>query len=181
MGAVNKLLMEYEGENVVRRAMRAALGAGINDVIVVIAAGDDQIVDTLHGPRVRIVENPDHAEGIASSIRVGVAAVAPSYAGALVMLADMPLIAPRHLLLLTKAFVESESIVVPYYRGQRGNPVLWGRDYFSELMILGGDVGARALLERHFDRVIRVEAPDDAVLIDFDTPQDWARLHAQAS
>lgn len=181
MGAVNKLLLEYAGEIAVRRAVRAALDAGIDDVIVVIAAGDEQIVDTLHGLRVRIVENADHAEGIASSIRVGVAAVAPSYAGALVMLADMPLIAPRHLLLLTKAFVERESIAVPYYRGQRGNPALWGRDYFSELMTLSGDVGARALLERHSDRVIRVEVPDDAVLIDFDTPQDWARLDAQAS
>jgi molybdenum cofactor cytidylyltransferase len=181
MGAVNKLLLEYAGEIAVRRAARAALDAGINDVIVVIAAGDDHIVGTLHGLRVRIVENPDHAEGIASSIRAGVAAVAPAHAGALVMLADMPLIAPRHLLPLLEAFVERESIVVPYYCGRRGNPVLWGRDYFGELTTLSGDVGARALLERHSDRVIRIEAPDDAVLVDVDTPQDWTNLRAQVS
>jgi molybdenum cofactor cytidylyltransferase len=186
MGAGNKLLLEWDGEIAVRRAVRAAQDAGIDDVIAVVAGGDNQVANVLlglHGTHIGIVENFDHTEGIASSIRTGVAAVARSHTGALVMLADMPLVAPRHLLPLLEAFAaaQHDAIVVPHFHGRRGNPVLWGRNHFSDLMMLTGDVGARGLLERHADRVIGVDMPDDAVLVDFDTPQDWARLRTQAS
>lgn len=183
MGSRNKLLMEWDGEIAVRRVVRAALDAGIDDVIAVVMAGDSQVADALHGLRIRLVENRDHADGIASSIRAGIASVDASHAGALVMLADMPLVAPRHLAPMLEAFAPTkrDAIAVPYFGDRRGNPVLWGRDHFSELMTVTGDVGARGLLQRRADCIVRVDMPDDAVLVDFDTPQDWARLHARAS
>jgi molybdenum cofactor cytidylyltransferase len=181
MGIDNKLLMAWQGEALVRRAFSAAHDAGIDEIIIVAPARDDDVIHAVSDLPVRIVENTDHVEGIASSIRAGIGAVAPTCAGALILLADMPLIAARHVVQLVAAFAAANSgsvIVVPYHAGQRGNPVLWGRDHFGELMQLRGDVGARALLERCGDRVVRVESPDDAVLVDVDSPQDWARLRA---
>jgi molybdenum cofactor cytidylyltransferase len=186
MGASgNKLLMEWDGEPLVRRAARAALDSGIDEVFVVIPAGATEIASTLRNLHVRVVENAGHAEGIASSIRCGIGAVTPACNGALVLLADMPLISPRHLSMLLSAFAATDdtaaSVVVPCHRGQRGNPVLWGRDHFSELMRLHGDIGARDLLAHRNVCMIRVETGDDAVLVDIDSPQDWARLHSVAS
>jgi molybdenum cofactor cytidylyltransferase len=184
MGAHNKLLMAWEGELLVHRAVRAARGAGMHDIIVVVPARDDEVGRALRDLSVHIVENAEHAHGIATSIRAGISAVVPACAGALVLLADMPRIAARHIAQLTGAFAAAKSssaIVVPFHRGQRGNPVLWGRDHFSGLMHLSGDIGARALFERHAARVIRVESADDAVLVDVDSPQDWARLHTAAA
>ena len=181
MGAGNKLLMKWEGELLVRRTVRAACDAGMDDIVVVVPASDDEVSGAVRDLQVQIVENADHSQGIASSIRTGIEAVDPARTGALVLLADMPLIAAHHIFPLLEAFAAAKSkssIVVPWHRGRRGNPVLWGRDHFGELVQLRGDVGARALLERHADRVIRIESPDDAVLIDVDSPQDWARLHA---
>jgi molybdenum cofactor cytidylyltransferase len=184
MGAGNKLLMAWEGELLVRRAVRAAREAGLDDIIVVVPERDEEVICAVRDLPVRIVENADHAEGIASSIRAGIGAVAATYAGAVVLLADMPLVAAPHIAQLVEAFAAAQkesSIIVACHRGQRGNPVLWGRSHFSELMRLRGDVGARALLERHGDCVIRVESTDDAVLVDVDSPQDWARLHPAAA
>jgi molybdenum cofactor cytidylyltransferase len=184
MGAHNKLLMTWEGESLVRRAVRAARGAGIDDIVVVVPSGAEEITEALRDQPVRIMENPDHAQGIASTIRTGIGAVAPAYTGAVVLLADMPLVSARHVSLLLDAFATARSessIVVPYHRGERGNPVLWGRDHFDELTQLRGDVGARTLLERRRSCVVRVESADDAVLVDVDTPQDWARLHTAAA
>jgi molybdenum cofactor cytidylyltransferase len=184
MGATNKLMMAWAGAPLVQRAVAAARDGGIHDIIAVVRQRSDEVGRTLRDLSVHIVENAEHAQGIATSIRAGVGAVAPACAGALVLLADMPLIAARHIVQLTTAFVAAKSnstIVVPFYRGQRGNPVLWGRDHFSELMHLSGDIGARALLERHVHCVVRVEMTDDAVLVDVDSPQDWARLQAAAT
>jgi molybdenum cofactor cytidylyltransferase len=184
MGARNKLLMAWEGEVLVRRAVRAAQDAGIGDIIVVVSARNEEVIRAVHDLPVRIVENGDHAQGIASSIRAGIGVVAPTPAGALMLLADMPLIATRHVVQLVEAFAAAKgdsAIIVPFHRGQRGNPVLWGRDHFSELMHLSGDIGARTLLERHAQCVVRVESPDDAVLVDVDSPQDWARLNMAAA
>jgi molybdenum cofactor cytidylyltransferase len=184
MGARDKLLMAWAGAPLVQRAVSAAHDGGIQDIIVVVQQRNGEVGQTLRDLSVHIVENANHAQGIASSIRAGIGAVAPACAGALVLLADMPLIAARHIVQLTAAFVAAKSnsaIVVPFYRGRRGNPVLWGRDHFSELMHLSGDVGARALLQSLGACMVGVESPDDAVLVDVDSPQDWARLQAAAT
>ncbi len=183
MGAANKLLLQWDGEPVVRRAARAALDAGIDEVIVVVAENDEAMFGALRDLRVRIVANRNSAEGMASSIRAGIAAVSVARSGALLMLADMPLVGPRHILPLLEAFATAtdEAIVVPRFHNRRGNPVLWGRAHFDELETLTGDAGARGLLARHADRVVRVEVPDDAILVDFDTPQDWSSLLARVA
>ena len=70
--------------------------------------------------------------------------------------------------------VEGRGIVVPTWRGKRGNPVLWGRPYFAEMQTIAGDVGARHLIGEHAAAVVEVEMDSDAALVDIDTPDAFA-------
>ncbi|MBX6324061.1 MAG: nucleotidyltransferase family protein, partial [Rhodospirillaceae bacterium] len=127
-----------------------------------------------------LVHNPDHAEGISASLKRGLAAVPAEADGALVCLADMPLVGPATLDRLIAAFnpVEGRTICVPTWNGKRGNPVLWARRFFPEMAQLSGDVGARHLIGEHADLVCEVAMPDDSVLTDVDTPEALAALRA---
>jgi molybdenum cofactor cytidylyltransferase len=71
---------------------------------------------------------------------------------------------------------EHRSLCVPVFAGERGNPVLWGRQHFDALKGLTGDKGARALFDQYTDEIVEVAMPDDAVLKDADTPEALAAL-----
>jgi molybdenum cofactor cytidylyltransferase len=77
---------------------------------------------------------------------------------------------------LLAAFTGRDAICVPVHRGRRGNPVLWGRNYFAEMMALAGDAGAKPLMARHANRLIEVEVATDSIFEDVDSPADLARL-----
>ena len=104
----------------------------------------------------------------------------PIVGAALICLGDMPLVEPGVLNQLVAAFApkEGREIVLPSFNGQRGNPVLWGRRFFDELLALTGDAGARQILHRHMEFVAEVPVQSDTVLRDFDTPEALAQLFA---
>src|SRR5574340_1015116 len=99
-------------------------------------------------------------------------------AGAIVCLGDMPLVTGRMIDRLLAAYDpdEGRAIVLPNYRGKQGNPMLWDRRFFPEIMAISGDVGARFLLSQHVEVVAEVEMGDDAVLRDIDTPEALAAM-----
>ncbi len=132
------------------------------------------------GRPVTVVENPAYRDGLSTSIRAGVGALPAGFDAVVFLLADMPRVRATHIDRLISAFAKAgrPSICVPTHGGRQGNPVLWGADYLPDLLALAGDVGGRALLARHADRVHEVEMPDDAVLIDVDQPSDLAALLA---
>jgi molybdenum cofactor cytidylyltransferase len=172
MGAANKLLATFDGEPLVRRTVMAAIASKADPVIVVTGHMADTVSAALAGFEIEIAHNPDYAEGLATSLRTGLAAVPANAAGALVMLADMPDVSASVIDKLIAAFSpgQGRSIVLPTAAGKRGNPVLWSRAYFPELMALTGDTGARHLLAEHDDAVKAVEI-GAAVAIDVDTPE----------
>ena len=174
----NKLLAELAGEPLVRHAVRAALASPARPVVVVTGNEPERVQAALAELDVRFVHNPDFASGMASSLRAGIAAVG-DVAGALVCLGDMPRVTADHLRALIDAFAaaaDDGAIVVPTVDRKRGNPVLWGRGRFAEIGELVGDVGARALVDRHAAAVHWVPIDDPAILIDVDTPDALARL-----
>jgi molybdenum cofactor cytidylyltransferase len=184
MGA-NKLLAELAGEPIVRHAVRAALASRARPVIVVTGNQAAGVEAALAGLPVRCVHNPDFADGMATSLQVGLAAVPAEIDGALVCLGDMPRVTAGHLDAIAAAFVpepapgDGGAIVVPTCARKRGNPVLWGRRFFAEIAALRGDVGARALLERYADQVVMVAIEDPGILIDVDTPEALAAVRGQ--
>ena len=81
--------------------------------------------------------------------------------GALILLGDMPKVDAPVLRALMAAFTGADAICVPVHQGRRGNPILWGKSYFAEMMGLSGDRGAKPLLARHAERVIEVAVASD--------------------
>lgn len=171
MAPASKLLMSLGDRPLVRQVAQTAIDTGLNPVTVVVGHDGDAIRAAVEGLPVRIVANDDYEEGVASSIRAGVRAIAAEVDAALFLLGDMPLVAPRHLRPLLAAFAAEpdRGICIPTYRGKRGNPVLWSARLFPHLLALSGDQGARVLFREFDEQIVEVEMPDDGVLVDIDT------------
>jgi molybdenum cofactor cytidylyltransferase len=173
MGGPNKLLAELGGKPLVRIVTEQALASKASNVIVVTGHQAEQVEKALHGLKVTFVRNADFAEGLASSVKAGIASVPDNADGAVICLGDMPLIDARLIGRLIEAFAPDSGnlIVVPVSDGRRGNPVLWSRRFFSELMTLDGDIGARHLIAKHSEAVAEVPVEGHGAFLDIDTPQ----------
>jgi molybdenum cofactor cytidylyltransferase len=173
MGGPNKLLAELGGKKLVRIVTEQALASRAKGVIAVTGHQAAEVEKALQGLNVTFVRNPDFAAGLASSVKAGIAAVPANADGAVVCLGDMPLIDAHLIDRLVDAFAPDRGnlIVVPVSDGKRGNPVLWSRRFFSELMTLDGDVGARHLIAKHSEAVVEVAVEGHGAFLDIDTPQ----------
>ena len=180
MGALNKLLIEIDGVPMVRRVAETLSQAGASPIVVVTGHERERIVAALQGLPLVFAHNSEFAEGLSTSLRVGIAALPAGIDGALVALGDMPRVTAAEVQRLIAAFnpLEGRAICVPTRRGKRGNPVLWARQFFPEMQEVAGDVGARHLIGAHPEMVAEVEMDEDGVLTDIDTPQALAKLAA---
>ena len=106
----------------------------------------------------------------------GLAVLSPDCAGAVILLGDMPQIAPSDIASLKSAAKDRNAICVPVSNGKVGNPILWGAAYFTEMMQLTGDAGAKQLLAQHPECIVEVPIASDRIFTDVDTPSDLARL-----
>jgi molybdenum cofactor cytidylyltransferase len=138
-------------------------------------AGDVEMA--LRGLDLAFVHNADHADGLSTSLRAGLARLPPDIDGAVVLLADMPGVEAAAINRLIEAFDPDVGslIVVPTFNGKRGNPVLWAARYFPGLMNVQGDTGGRHLIGENPEAVAEVElgAP---VALDIDTPEALAAI-----
>jgi len=178
MGGSNKMLTPVDGIPLALRATNAALASRAHSVTVVTGFDAENVEALVADPRVGIVRNPDFAQGLGGSLRAGIASLPADSDGAVVLLADMPRISASHIDALIDAYASRNGIILPTYCGQRGNPVLWPRRWFTEMQGIQGDKGARELLGRHADDIVTLEMSDDAVLVDVDTPEDLERVLA---
>ena len=172
------LLADRAGKPMIVRVVENVLSSGARPVLVVTGHRAGELRAALAGRPVVFVDAPDHAAGLSASLKAGLAALPADAAAALVCLGDMPLVTGRMIDRLIAAYdpAEGRSIVVPTHQGSGGNPILWDRRHFPEMLALSGDAGARALLRAHMEQVAEVEMGDDAVLRDFDTPASLASL-----
>src|SRR6201996_6579516 len=173
MGGPNKLLAELSAKKLVRIVTEQALASKAAEVIVVTGHQAELVEQALAGLDVKFVRNPDYAGGLASSVKSGIAAVAETADGAVVCLGDMPMVSSEMLDRLIDSFAPDRGnlIVVPVADGRRGNPVLWSRRFFNELMTLDGDIGARHLIGKHGAAVAEVPVDGNGAFLDIDTPQ----------
>ena len=139
-------------------------------------------VASASGGRYQCVVNSDFAQGMASSLRVGLAALraqAPQTPGALIALADQPLVTPAIITaLLATAQTQPGAIIAASYDGQRGHPIIFPSDLFDELAQVTGDEGGRSVIARHADRLHLVAIADSRAALDVDRPEDYATIRA---
>lgn len=167
-----KLAIPVRGVPIIRRVAEAALASRCGEAIVVLGAHAELYRSLLDGLAVRIVLNPDPSEGMGSSIRTGVAAVSPEAAGAVILLADQPLVTAEVIdRLIEAALAEGRRIAASEYRGAIVPPVCFHRDLFPELLALQGDRGARSVVLAHPQEVTMVPLSEPCAL-DVDTDAD---------
>jgi CTP:molybdopterin cytidylyltransferase MocA len=177
MGAPKQLL-PLDGRPLVVRAVDAALASTAWPVVVVLGAHAEAIRPALARQPVLIADNPAWAEGMAASIRAGVATLRQFSRGldaALVALCDQPAFSAATIAtLLAAQRTTGRSIVAARYGGRHGAPALFLRRHFDALGALTGEAGARALLNGDPAHVAGVDLPELAH--DLDTPADVAAL-----
>ena len=181
MGEANKLLADVGGRPMVRGVVEAALASRARPVLVVTGHRAAGVEAALGGLEVTLVDNPDFAVGLSSSLKAGIRAVPAGCDGALVLLGDMPQITGAHLDRLIAAFAAEPgaAIIVPTHEGRRGNPVLWPRARFAEMLQLEGDAGAKRLMAAHAGDVREVDLGTDAIFADVDTPEELVRARGR--
>lgn len=169
--AGNKLTCLIDGKPMIRHGVEAALASRAGHVIVVTGHDADAVRDALSDLPVTFVHNTDYKTGMASSIKAGVASLTDDCDAAMIMPGDMPYLRPLHLNAVLAAFSpqKNRSICRPIYQGTPGHPVLFGQEFFSELLELTGDEGARSVIDRHKDQLTDVSVADDAIHRDLDT------------
>jgi CTP:molybdopterin cytidylyltransferase MocA len=170
-----KQLVRIAGRPLLHSAVTRASEVAGSSLIVVLGSGAAQLAPLLKHSPGSIVVNQNWREGLSSSIRAGIAHLPPGCGGALLMLADQPAVTVDDLKRLAGSWrKQPQYCAAALYAGTIGVPAIFPRTMFPQLLQLRGDSGARALLRRSPDRVVRVSMPSAAV--DLDTPEDLLSL-----
>ncbi|MDQ0391016.1 nucleotidyltransferase family protein [Labrys monachus] len=178
MGGPSKLLLDVGGEPMIRRTARNALAMRPAEMVVVTGHRADEVAAALAGLPVRLVFNPDYAEGQQGSVVAGLRALRSTCDAVMVMLGDQPLVTPSHLASLIAHYrtLANGAILIPCHRGRRGNPVLFAAGHIAAVAGRAVDIGCRKLIERHPEAVVRLECEDPVFTQDCDTQEDYGRL-----
>ena len=180
MAPWNKLLVaDKAGKPMIARVVDSVLSSTARPVIVVTGHRADDIKTALAGRPVIYVESTNYEAGLSESLKAGIAAMPPEARAAIVCLGDMPLVTGRIIdrLLAAHDADEGRLIAVPTHQGQLGNPIVWDRKFFPDLLAMTGDGGGgRRIIREHAEVVAEVDVGDDAVLRDFDTKESLATL-----
>lgn len=172
-----KQLLPLGSKTMLQHIVDVVLASPVEQTIVVLGHRADEMKATLQDRSVDIVTNEEWAAGLSTSMQAGLRAVRPEVQAALFILADQPAITSEIIVALLRRYGETRApIVVPTCQGQRGNPVLFDRSLFAELLEVRGDLGGRQLIDVYGDRAERVEVGSEAVLIDVDTEEDYHRF-----
>jgi molybdenum cofactor cytidylyltransferase len=173
-----KQILPWQDTTLAAHSVRTALDAGLDPVIAVLGHEAGKVESALAGLPVRLVLNPEYAAGQSTSIRKGLEAL-PSRTGAVVfLLADTPQITPAVVEKLIQAHRRTLApACLPVFENQPGNPVLFDRTLFAELLQLSGDTGGRLLLRKYSEQILRVPASRN-VLVDIDTPEDYEKARS---
>ncbi len=175
-----KLLLPWGQTTLIEHVLARSQAIGLDQLLVVVGAAAEQIKKGVAN-RAKIVYNVDWVAGQSSSLRAGLQALPSCIAATLFILADQPDLQPGVVqALITRWRSTRAPIVVPRYRGQRGNPVLFDRTTFPELMALQGDIGGRALITRYGEQVAWVDV-DAPLPFDIDTPEAYQRAKRKSA
>jgi molybdenum cofactor cytidylyltransferase len=172
-----KQLLAFGGKTFVECCVDNLLASRAGEVVVVTGHREEEVRRALAGRPVRFVQNPDYRSGMSSSIKRGVQAIADDRRACLIALVDQPQIGTDIVNHVIGAYEKSGPlIVIPTYRGRNGHPVLLDLKLKDEILAMDSEQGLRQVVHAHAPDTVRVEVHTDAVLLDFDFPEDYKRI-----
>ncbi|MGA7181359.1 MAG: nucleotidyltransferase family protein [Thiobacillaceae bacterium] len=182
LGGRPKPLLHLGGVPLIRRQLIALSGAGVDEVAVVTGHQAEAVEAVVQAFPLTVVHNADYDKGQMTSVRAGLKALSDKLDAIIIALADQPLLVAEDFTALIAAYKKRESgsvLVLPYVRGQRGNPIVIDAAIRDE--ILAGDIrfGCRQWIAQHPERIARMESDNLHYMVDLDTPEDLERFHNQ--
>lgn len=172
----NKLLLPFGGRTVIQNTLDNLLASRAGEVIVVLGSNAPEINASIGSRRALVVLNPNFAKGMSTSLNTGLGMASAQARFILVALGDQPLITPHiYNKLIEAALNTDKGIVVPTYKGERGNPIIVSTRYRGELLQQTGDIGGRELLKAYPDDVLEVPVESEGVAININTKEEYEK------
>ncbi len=175
MGEENKLLLPVQGQALFLKLIQAMEGSKLDELIVVLGHDYKKMIEMCKSSRLKLGINGNHLEGQTSSIKAGMQLLNPTTDAVMICLCDMPLITSDHLDQLIQDF-EGGTILRPMQGKRPGNPSIFSKEFFPEIMDCVDNDGCKSVLSGNIDKVRHFETPDTAFFVDIDTPGEYANF-----
>ena len=173
MNGENKLTKEIQGAPLIKHSVKNILASAIDELIVVLGHQKETIEKLINkNEKIKFVFNKDFESGIASSIKTGLNNLSEKTEAFFICLGDMPMVNPNIYNQLIKS-INKREIIVPTYKGQQGNPVLFAKSMKEKIINISGDVGAKKILALNKDKILNLEINDQCVTKDFNTQNSF--------
>tara|TARA_B100000686_G_scaffold193676_1_gene200534 strand:- start:2833 stop:3402 length:570 start_codon:yes stop_codon:yes gene_type:complete len=169
----NKLIKEFRGMPLINHSINNILYSDIDELIIVLGF-QSEIVKKLikKNDKIKFIFNKDFEAGMSSSIKVGINGLSNKSEAFFISLADMPMVNKNiyNKLIISKT---DKEIIVPTYKGQQGNPILFSISMKKKIMNISGDVGAKNILKLCKSKILNVETNDESITKGFNTPKSF--------
>ena len=177
MDGENKLTKKIQGVPLIKHSVKNILASSVDELIIVLGY-QKEIIEKLidKNNKIKFVFNKDFENGMASSIKTGLDNLSEKTEAFFICLGDMPMINHDIYNQLIKS-KDNKEIIVPTYKGQQGNPVLFDKSMKETVMNITGDVGAKKILELNKDKILNLEINDQNITRGFDTQDNFNHLY----
>ena len=173
----NKLIKDVKGIPLIKYALNNILKSNVNEIIIILGYQNETIEKLIDKTsRVKFVFNSNYKEGISSSIKKGIKNLSEKNEAFFISLGDMPSINYNTYNQLIK-YSKDKKVIVPLFKGQKGNPVLFPKSFEKKLLSIEGDSGAKKMLEINKKEVLNLEIDDPGIIKDLDVPSDFNSLN----
>ena len=176
MNGENKLSKEIQGIPLIKHSVKNILASSIDELIVILGYQKEiieKIIDK--NEKIKFVFNGNFESGMASSIKIGLNNLSEKTEAFFICLGDMPMVNSDIYNQLIKSRSQKD-ILVPTYKNQQGNPVLFNKLMKEKIMTITGDMGAKKILELNKDKILNLEINDQSIAKNFNTQDDFSSL-----
>ena len=175
-----KQLLKLKGGYMIEYVIRASLDSKLDRIFLVLGHHYKKILKALaenskyfKNDRLEIVSNRQYRQGMSSSVRAGLSSSGNTFGSVMFLLGDQPLVDSRLINLLLNRFYKSDkNICAPVYKGKRGNPTIFSREYFNLLQRVKGDSGGRRIILANPDDILKIDTDSPACVFNINTMDD---------
>jgi len=181
MGEQDKLFLKYKGNWIINHTMQNLWASNKSELIIIMNNNDNDLLNGQESKKIQVVINPNFRQGMTTSIQAGVRAASTDASGYMICLADQPLTKKEDYNTIIERFEllirhDSKSIIVPFYNGVKGNPVIFSSAYRNDILAHQKMEGCKKIVEANKQHVYMIEMMNDHILSDVDTPKDYEIL-----